>query len=65
LEREQKRRRKIERKKETRERSSETGAKISIAMTFSMVEKARNASLAGNNRAHSNGRSGKNEYSSG
>ena len=32
-------------------------------MTFSMVEKARNASSAGNNRAHSNRRNKENEYS--
>ena len=34
-------------------------------MTLSVAEETRSTSSAGNNRAHSDGRSGKNEYSNG
>ena len=48
-----------------RRSSKTTGAKISIATTLSVAEKARNASSVGDNRACSDGRSGENEYGSG
>jgi len=48
----------------TRRRSFEAGAKTNNAMTLSVTEEA-NAFSAGNNRACSNRRSRKNEYSSG
>ena len=48
--------------KRTRGNSSEaTRAETDNAMTLSVVEKARNAPLAGDNGARSNGRSRKNE----
>jgi len=60
LEGKQKRRGKIEGKKETRRRSSETGAMTVNAMTLSVVEKVTTFS-AGNNRACSDRRSGENK----
>ena len=60
LEGKQKRREKIEGKKETRRRSSEIGAMTVNAMTLSVVEKVTTFS-AGDNRACSNRRSGENE----
>jgi len=63
LKEKQERRGEIKREKENRKRSSETGAKIEYAITTSVAEKA-NASSAGNNRACSDGRDQKDEYSS-
>jgi len=48
------RRGKVEGKKKSCRRSSKTGAKIDNAMTLSVVEEA-NTSLAGDNRACSDG----------
>jgi len=42
-----------------------TETEISIVMTLSVVEEARNTSSVGDNRAHSNGRSREDEYGSG
>jgi len=52
--------RKAKEKKETNRRSPKAGAKTDMAIISSMVEEA-NVSSAGNNRACSGGRSGKNE----
>ena len=51
---EQKRRRKNEREKETRKRSSKVGAETEFTTTISVAEEA-NAPSAGNNRACSDG----------
>jgi len=48
-----------------RRSSKTTGAEISIAMTLSVAEEARNTSSVGNNRACSDGRSREDECSSG
>ena len=48
-----------------RDSSKTTGVEISIAMIFSVVEKARNASSTGDNRARSDERSRKDKYSDG
>jgi len=56
----------IEGMKEIWGRSSKTtGVEISIATTLSVIKKTTNTSSVGDNKAHSNGRSGENKYSSG
>ena len=61
MEGKQERERKVKREEKTRRRSSEAGAKTDIAMTISVAEEA-NAPSAGDNRACSNGRCGKNKH---
>jgi len=59
LEGKQKRGREIERMKGIERKSSKTtGVKISIATTLSVAKEVFLASSMGDNRAHSNGRSG-------
>jgi len=54
----------VERMERSGRRSPETEATTVNAMTLSMAKEAT-TSLIGNNRAHSNGRCGKNECSDG
>jgi len=61
LEGKQERGRKVKGEEKTRRRSSEAGAKADIAMTISMAKEA-NVPSAGDNRACSNGRCGKDKH---